>query len=226
MASRLNQSGLLFVPRGWQRAKVLQWLKRVHAWTGFWGALLFLVLGASGVLLNHRNILKIDTGEPVEASAVDIAVPPGSIPNADALGAWAKRELRLPVEGKPPPPAPPADAAPRAFGGVPVAEPEKWTRVFTLTGAKVTVEHVPGAAHVSARRETVGALAFLKNVHKGTGLGVAWILFIDTIAGALITISLTGFLLWSRLHGSRLIAGGIVLASLALAIGGFLPALA
>lgn len=223
--TRLNQSGLLFVPREMQRARAVKWLKRVHAWTGFWGALLFLVLGSSGVLLNHRNLLKIETGAPVEASAVDIAVRPGAIANADALEAWAKRELRLPVEGKPPS-GPPPVATPRAFGGVPVAEPEKWTRVFTLTGGKVTVEHVAGAAHVSAKRETVGALAFIKNVHKGTGLGVAWILFIDTIAGALITMSLTGFLLWSRLHGSRLIAGGIVLASLALAIGGFLPALA
>jgi hypothetical protein len=45
-------------------------------------------------------------------------------------------------------------------------------------------------------------------------LGLAWVLFIDTIAGALVAMSLTGFLLWTRLHGSRLLAGGIMLASL------------
>ena len=70
----LNQSGLLFVPKRWQRAAVLQWLKRIHAWTGLWGALLFLLLGTSGVLLNHRSILKIETAKSVEVSNMDVAV--------------------------------------------------------------------------------------------------------------------------------------------------------
>ena len=58
---RLNQSGLLFVPKSWQRVKIINWLKRIHAWAGFWGALLFLLMGTSGFLLNHRDKLKIDT---------------------------------------------------------------------------------------------------------------------------------------------------------------------
>ncbi len=50
-----NQSGLFFVPKRWQSAGFLRWLKRIHAWTGFWGALFFLLLGTSGFLLNHRT---------------------------------------------------------------------------------------------------------------------------------------------------------------------------
>lgn len=53
---------LLFLPRFANRTDVIQWLKRIHAWTGFWGALIFLLLGTSGLLLNHRSTLKIDTG--------------------------------------------------------------------------------------------------------------------------------------------------------------------
>ena len=219
---RLNQSGLLFVPRGFQRAKAVQWLKRVHAWTGFWGALIFLLLGASGFLLNHRGVLKIDTGEPVEVSAMDIPIPAGRIADADALGAWAKAELDMSVEAKPPR-EPAGGGAPKSFLGRSRPEAEKWTRVFIMPDAKVTVEHVPGASYVSARTEAVGALSFIKNLHKGTGLGVLWILFIDTIAGALVAMSLTGFLLWSRLHGTRLLAGGILLASLALALSAAVP---
>lgn len=150
-------------------------------------------------------------------------MPRGAIANAEALGPWAQRRLRLRlrVEGKPPPPPPEKTA--RSFLGQPVAEPQKWTRVFTLPDAKVTVEHVPGAGHITARRETIGALALIKNIHKGTGLGIAWVLFLDTIAGALITMSLTGFLLWTRLHGSRLLAGGLAIASLGLALAAIVP---
>ena len=33
-AKKRNQSGLLFVPREWQRGAAVRWLKRTHAWTG------------------------------------------------------------------------------------------------------------------------------------------------------------------------------------------------
>jgi uncharacterized protein len=52
---------------------------------------------------------------------------------------------------------------------------------------------------------------------------MVWVLFLDTIAGALIVMSLTGFLLWTRLHGPRLLAGGLVGGSLALAAWAVLP---
>ena len=245
---RLNQSGLLFVPKRWQRAKVINWLKRIHAWTGFWGALLFLLMGSSGFLLNHRDTLKIDTGKPVEVSAMNIAVQPGVITDADGLGRWAKQALGMNVEAKPPR-AGPGDGGrgrgdgaglgrgeggrgegagreggpDRRFMGRKLPETEQWTRVFNLADGKVTVAYVPGAAFVSAKREDAGALNTMKNLHKGVGLSVVWVLFIDTVAGALITMSLTGFLLWSRLHGGRLLAGGIVAVSLGVAVAGVAP---
>ncbi|QXQ04785.1 PepSY-associated TM helix domain-containing protein [Sphingosinicellaceae bacterium] len=248
---RLNQSGLLFVPKSWQRAKVINWLKRIHAWTGFWGALIFLLMGASGFLLNHRDTLKIDTGKPVEVNAMTIAVAPGTITDADGLGRWAKQALGMHAEARPPRAGPgdggrgrgdgpgrgrgeragreggegaAREAAPdRRFMGRKLPEIEQWTRVFNLADGKVTVEYVPGASFVSAKREDAGALNTMKNLHKGVGLSVLWVLFIDTVAGALITMSLTGFLLWSRLHGGRLLAGGIVAVSLGVAVAGVAP---
>jgi len=227
----LNQSGLLFLPRNWQRNDVLRWLKRTHAWTGFWGALLFLLMGTSGFLLNHRAQLKIDTGEPVEVSSMDIAVRPGQFADADALGKWAKVELGMPTEPREPrkegPPAGAKGKKPteRLFMGKAHVEPEKWARAFTLVDGRVTVEYVPGAANVSVKREGQGLLSTIKNLHKGTGLGIAWVLFLDTIAGALITMSLTGFLLWTRLHGSRLLASGLFLGSLTWAAFAIVPML-
>jgi uncharacterized protein len=202
----LNQSGLLFVPQRWQRANVLRWLKRVHAWTGFWGALLFFMMGASGFLLNHRSILKIDTGAPTEVSAIEVAVRPGQFADADALAKWANARLDLKVDGKAPQAKPEGE---KRFRGAALPQAEVWTRVFTLPDAKIIVAYVPGAPNVSMKTEAVGLLGTMKNLHKGTGLSVAWVLFLDTIAGALIMMSLTGFLLWTRLHGSRLLAGVI-----------------
>ena len=232
---RLNQSGLLFVPKRWQRANVINWLKRIHAWTGFWGALLFLLMGSSGFLLNHRDTLKIDTGKPVEVSAMTIAVAPGTIRDADGLGTWAKQALGMHAEPKPPR-AGPGDRGKgggdragrrggedRRFMGRKLPEVEQWTRVFNLADGRVTVEYVPGAPFVSAKREAAGVLNTMKNLHKGVGLSVVWVLFVDTIAGALVAMSLTGFLLWSRLHGGRLLAGGIVAVSLGLAVAGVAP---
>ena len=222
----LNQSGLFFVPSKWQSAKFLRWLKRVHAWTGFWGALFFLLMGTSGFLLNHRSLLKIDTDEPVEVSTLALPVAAGAINDADALGKWAKKTLDLPVQAQ----APKGGASEGGargdkarFMGKDVSQAQKWTRTFNMPDARVTVDYVPGANHVTAKRENNGFLGTIKNLHKGVGLPVAWVLFIDTIAGALITMALTGFLLWTRLHGPRLLAGGLAGGALAWAISAAYP---
>jgi hypothetical protein len=226
-----NQSGLFFVPRQWQSATLIKWLKRVHAWSGFWGAAFFLLLGTSGLFLNHRAQMKIDTGEPVEVSNVELPVAPGAIADAEELGAWAQKELKLPVKGQAPRGPAGESGGPRGKGGSKGPETDKpeggakfmgrdvkstetWSRVFNLAHARVTVTPVPGSNHVTAKREEQGFLNFIKNLHKGTGLPIAWILLIDTIAGALVMMSLTGFLLWSRLHGPRLLAGGLFGGSL------------
>ena len=59
-------------------------------------------------------------------------------------------------------------------------------------------------------------LATLNRLHMATGASAAWILLTDTLAGALIALSLTGILLWTKLHGSRLLALGIGGSSLGL----------
>jgi uncharacterized protein len=211
----MRRTGQLFIPNRWDRPQVLIWLKRIHAWTGFWGALLFLLIGTSGFLLNHRQTLKIETPKPVEVSSVEIAVPPGAIRDGDGLAKWAQAKLSLPVEGR----EPPKDKRkPKAVLGKPVAEAERWTRVFNLHDTRLTIAYTPGSTSASVSTEALGILGTIKNLHKGTGLGIAWVLLIDTIAGALITMSLTGFLLWSNLHGRRLVAGAIVGTSLAWAL--------
>lgn len=59
--------------------------------------------------------------------------------------------------------------------------------------------------------------AFINRLHTGVGMGVGWILLADTLAGGLVLLSLTGLLLWTKLHGSRLTMAGLGLTSLGLA---------
>lgn len=218
---KLSQSGLLFFPHKWQRGHVVRWLKRIHAWTGFWGAVLFFTMGVSGVLLNHRDKLKIDTGEPVEVSAMDIAVAPGLIKDEKSLTAWAKKEFGLKNDPRPPRGGPGGPGkggegkgpATERFMGKDRPKADKMELSFNAPNGKLTVEYVKGASSVSVREEAQNLWGTIKNMHKGAGLGILWILFIDTIGGALIAMSLTGFLLWSRLHGSRLLGGGLLIGS-------------
>jgi hypothetical protein len=157
---------LLFVPAALNRGAFLVWLKRIHAWTGFWGALAFLIIGASGMLLNHRATLKIDTGAPREVMSADIAVDPTLIKSPEDLGKWAQGQFGLSIEPR----------APRAEGG--------------------------GGGGGAPRSEG----------QRGGERG-----------GGLVAMALTGALLWSRMHGPRLAAVGIVTASLLLGLFAALP---
>lgn len=220
-ASRRPRTGpLLFVPAHWQRVSFLKWLKRVHAWTGLWGALLFLTLGSSGFLLNHRATLKIDTGAPREVSSVDLRVPVGQLRDEAGVDAWAKATLHVPGRGRTPPPEP---GGPVMLAGRTLPQAEKLVRTYALVDGRFTVSTVPGSGVVNVKRDSVGVLTVMKNLHLGNGFGVAWVLLIDTIAGALVTMSVTGVLLWSRLHGPRLAAAALAAGSLGWALLAGLP---
>ena len=49
-------------------------------------------------------------------------------------------------------------------------------------------------------------------------MDAGWILVADTVAGSFILLSLTGVVLWTRLHGRRLLAAGLGLGSLLLGV--------
>lgn len=220
---------LLFVPDALNRGAFLVWLKRVHAWTGFWGALAFLLIGTSGMLLNHRATLKIDTGAPIEVQAADIAVDPAAIRSPEDLGKWAQKQFGTTLEPRAPRAEGGRGGGPRGQGdqgggervrlmGRDVQQAQVWKQSFTGANGVLNVEYVPGSASVKASRQEQNAFGVLKNLHKGVGMGWPWVLLIDTFAGGLIAMSLTGALLWSRMHGPRLAALGIVAGSLGLAL--------
>jgi hypothetical protein len=102
------------------------------------------------------------------------------------------------------------------WNGETVRQPELW-RVFFVTPARaLNVEYWAGNAYATVKRQDPNAWALLTRLHTGTGATVAWVLLVDTFAGALVTLALTGFMLWSGLHGTRVMALAIGLGSIIL----------
>ena len=73
----------------------LRWLRKIHLWVGLWGALLGFLFGLTGILLNHRAVLKIPVERAVQRSS-QLALPEADGPqDADQLEQWLQAELGM-----------------------------------------------------------------------------------------------------------------------------------
>jgi hypothetical protein len=198
-----------------RRATVLKWLRKTHGWIGMWGAALGLLFGTSGILLNHRNLMKIPAVQNQE-STVQIPLPSPAPADAGAMAAWLQRSLAQTVE----PGKVKADRArPVAWGDKAVTQPERWSASFTAPNSNVQAEYWVGNNFVTVKRNDTNVFGVLSNLHKGTGMSVAWILLVDTLAGSIIVLSITGVLLWALMTRRRMVGTAIGATSLALVLG-------
>ncbi|MDE2367201.1 MAG: PepSY-associated TM helix domain-containing protein, partial [Betaproteobacteria bacterium] len=206
--------GYLFLSQGMKRGRFLVWLRRTHAWMGLWGAALGLLFGVSGILLNHRNEMKIPLAKQHESRQV-LTPPASSLASPEALEAWLRTEFKMPdaksrVQKKPGGPAP--------WGGGRVEQPENWRITLTKPNLSINAEYWKGDAQTHIEQKEANAWATLANFHKGSGMSNVWILLTDTLAGGLLVLAITGTLLWSRLHGPRLLAAGLMGTTLTTAL--------
>lgn len=194
------------------RQKFLRWLRRTHAWVGLWGAMLGLLFGATGILLNHRHTMQLSLAQ-MEASHVELALPVAGLPDAAALAIWLQQELVIHHE---PFKVTSEPAKIVTWGGKPVAQPALWKVDFHNPQRSIVAEYRVGNHFVSVNRQDANAFAFLTRLHKGVGMSVGWILLADSLGGGLILLSITGILLWSEMRRSRLILAGLTGTSLVL----------
>nr|WP_254209039.1 PepSY-associated TM helix domain-containing protein [Burkholderia multivorans] len=197
-----------------RRGTFLQWLRKIHGWVGLWGAALGLLFGTTGFLLNHRAPpLRIQTGAPrVDTLRLAVPVPAPASPRELATWLRTQPDLHLParmgrVQQEP--------AHPVAWGDRETVQPEHWQLVFASPRENVAVDYWVGSDAITLKRTGNGTLAWLTNLHKGVGMSIGWVLLVDTLAGALILLSLTGVLLWTGLNkrktvGALLVVGSIV----------------
>jgi len=198
-----------------RRLAFTRWVRRTHGWFGLWGAMLGLMTGVSGIWLNHRSVMKLDLPDQ-QQSNVQLALPDPRPATADAMAGWLQQTLKVDrsatnirVERSRPVPWAERGSGERSGEGRPPMQPERWTFVFGGPNKVIQVEYWVGNRSASARTTQNGFVATLTNLHKGTTMPVPWILLIDTLAGAMIFLSISGAILWWETHRRR--AAGIVI---------------
>jgi hypothetical protein len=198
-----------------RQAIFLKWLRKTHGWIGLWGAAIGLLFGVTGILQNHRTVLKIPAAQ-VQETMLQIPLPTSAPANVKAMASWLQQELMVdrPASRERSEPAKPV-----AWGDKTLKQPAHWSVTFSSPQANLQAEYWVGNNFVSVKRSDQNIFGTLNNLHKGNGVGIPWILLADTLAGSIILLSLTGVVLWTQLNRRRMIGFGIALTSLTLLIG-------
>jgi hypothetical protein len=181
------------------RGRVLSWLRVAHLWIGLWGAVLGLMFGITGLLMNHRSVLRIPV-EKSEITRTQVAIP-SSFENAGQLTTWLRGRFALPDAR-----ATVRREAPMrvSFIGQPMEQAELWSVTLATPKLSVNARHVPGSGLVEPETHDATQWGLLMRLHTGSGASATWVLLVDTVAGALILLTLSGVLLWTRLRLPRL----------------------
>jgi len=159
-------------------------------------------------------VLKIPAAHTQE-DTVQLALPAERPDNPKALAAWLQGELKLDREAGRVRAEPGREVI---WGDQPVVQPARWTVGFVTPAASVQAEYWVGNGFVSVKRGSNNVFATLNNLHKGVGLGVGWVLLIDTLAGSILLLSLSGVALWTLTNRRRTVGAVIGGTSLLVAL--------
>ena len=211
-----------------RRATFVRWVRKTHGWFGLWGALLGLIFGTSGIWLNHRAVLKLPPMSQQRINA-QLALPDPAPATAAEMAVWLQTALGLdrPANSMRVEPAKVAAWVPKDKLSAPgdvaqslaLMQPEHWIFNFGGPNAIVQADYWRGNRSVGVTTTSNGFIATLTNLHKGVGMSLAWILLIDTLAGSLIFLSLSGVILWVQTSRRRLVGLVIFGTSIALTLG-------
>jgi hypothetical protein len=184
-------------------------------------------MGFSGIWLNHRNVLKLELPGQQQINA-QLELPDPRPATIDALAAWLQQTLKLEgpantmrVDRSRPVAWTERDAdkgAERAGERRSLMQPERWTVNFGGPNRIIQAEYWVGNKSLGVRTTENGFVATLTNLHKGVGMPVPWILLIDTLAGSLIFLSISGAILWWETHRRRRVGLAIFGVSVAVTV--------
>jgi hypothetical protein len=196
-----------------RRGAFLRNLRRLHARVGLTGASFGLLFGLTGFLMSHRAVMKIETGK-AEAQKVQIELDHSPASIEDLAATLAARfgvpmaRMRTRVQAP----------RPARFGGQPMTVAPQWQVTVGGHAHFARATYLPGNRTVDLERTDANFIETLERLHKSDAGQAGWILLADAFAGALVFLSLSGTLLWTRLAGPRLLSVG-------LALGGFVVAI-
>jgi hypothetical protein len=214
-----------------RRTIIVSWIRKTHGWFGLWGAILGLIFGTAGIWLNHRAVLKLPMSQ--QRINAQLALPDPAPASAKEMAAWLQGALGMdgpPNSMRAEPSRPVAwtekghrPAAPEgsdtAAPKPQLMQPERWVFNFGGPHAIVQADYWRGNRSVGVTTTSNGFVATLANLHKGVGMPVAWILLVDTLAGSMIFLSVSGVALWMLTHRRRLVGLVIFGSSVVLTLG-------
>jgi len=173
-------------------------MRQLHLWIGAWGALAAVLFGFTGLVQNHRALLKIPQGDATELANVELPVPDAARATPDAMRAWLSTVQHVDIDNQRV-----QRAAPMQYNGQTIDPPARWT--FTGGNARIVtqIEYREGDAVLTLRTTRQSPLATMLRLHKGVGGGVSWILLTDSFALAMIALGISGLILWGRGRNTR-----------------------
>ncbi|MGH8556453.1 MAG: PepSY-associated TM helix domain-containing protein [Methylococcales bacterium] len=192
----------------------LKWLRRLHAWVGLWAAVLGLLFGLSGFLLNHRAAMKIPLAKTQE-SEIELALAVERPNDAETLAKWLQAQLKLDREASK---ITVENAKAVRWANREIQQPAQWRVDFHSPRRSIRAEYRVGNAFVSVKRQDGNLFEFMTRLHKGVGMGIGWVLLTDTLALGLVFLCVTGLLMWTRTRDSRITLIGLGITSFLLAL--------
>lgn len=146
-----------------KRIQWLKWLRRIHAWVGLWGATLGLLFGVSGILLNHRAVMKIPAVK-MEQSQVELILPTPPPADAKALAKWLQAYAAIDRE---PSKISTEPAKTVTWAGQNLQQPSQWRVDFHSPQHSLSAEYWVGNTYVSVKHQDANIFAFITRLHKG-----------------------------------------------------------
>ena len=195
-----------FLPRALHTQTALRVLRRTHSWLGMAGAAAGVIIGISGITLNHRATL---SGRlPTDVVNYQVNAPRDGFASQAEFERFMQASLSLngPTgerRGQAPQPAA------SDLGGRLPEQPRRFEAYYASAGEQVDISYANGNAYIDVEHTDRGVLSTFNRLHLASNTGIVWVLIIDAFSGALAVLSITGLLLWSRLTGPRVLALGL-----------------
>jgi len=176
---------------------------------GLTGAAFGLLFGLTGILQNHRSVMKLDLGHveerKVQVELATAAASPEALAQAlEAQLGWSPARVRTRVQ----------QARGARFQGSDVKAAEVWTVMYGGSRHFARASYAPGNRTVDLEQRDANLAEALSRLHKADAGQAGWILLADAVATGLIFMSLSGILLWTKLAGPRLLAAGLSCAGI------------
>ena len=193
-----------FMPGSWQTPTFLKWLRRTHAWLGLGGAVAGVLFSITTLFMEYDDFGLND--EAIPSEVMEFEVPESALASWDGFRAYAREQVGARRSG----------AYPRNF--TPSDDPINYQVRFNSPGDAIDVRYQEGDEVAQATRTNRSFIDTLNRLHRAEGGPLGWRILSDAYTGALVVLALTGVLMWSRLHGRRLLGIGLFTGMFAFAL--------